>query len=381
MGKQSPCILLVDDEQNILYALKRELHQWAREHELEILISSSAKEALVILETRNTDTVLIISDLKMPEMKGSDFLLEVKKLYPSIIAILLTGFSETEEVIKAVSAGIFSYMLKPWDTEYLIAEVEKAYSYGEMQKQHAAYLKHIEEELKWAGELQKTILRPNLPSSEGVEFRVSYRQTSGLYCGGDYYDVISVGPDRYMLLIGDVSGHGVKAAFVTGILKAVIYPEYVRGVVGKTISPADFLSWLNARMQFEFRSSSDMIITFFVGILDLRDKSFTYANAGHSHPILITGAQRDELPVSGSPIGFSRSTLYSWNSIKITSGDVLLLYTKGLVDIGKGIKMLQLLQKVAYGPDFHMRILSAALEKEGVTEFTDDVTILTAYIQ
>jgi phosphoserine phosphatase RsbU/P len=380
MDKQERCVMLVDDEQNILFALKRELHQWARGHEISIVVASSAREALGLLETIGINTAIIVSDLKMPEMKGSDFLLEVKKTWPEITTILLTGYSETEEIVKAVSAGIFSYMLKPWDSDYLLAELEKAWTYGELRRQNTQYTKKLEEELKWAGEMQKTILRPNLPTTTGVEFRVSYRPVPGLYCGGDYYDVISIGSDRYLLLIGDVAGHGVKAAFVTGILKAIIYPEYLRGVIGKNISPADFLGWLNSRMQFEFRSTSTMLITFFAGILDLKAGTFLYANAGQDHPCLISSAGIEELPVSGPAIGSGHTVLYIDKLTRVVKDSVIVLFTDGLAEIGTGVKITQLLQQVPYGDDYHKRILEGALGSSGAREFMDDVTIVTARI-
>jgi DNA-binding NtrC family response regulator len=121
MNPEKGFVLVVDDEQSIAIAIKRQLESWAIERSLEILTASSALCGLGILEKQAEDTIIVISDLKMPEMKGSDFLLEVKKKYPSIVSLLLTGFSETAEVVKAVSAGIFSFILKPWDPEYLVA--------------------------------------------------------------------------------------------------------------------------------------------------------------------------------------------------------------------------------------------------------------------
>ena len=59
-------------------------------------------------------------------------------------------------------------MLKPWDSDYLVAELQKAFEYGELKRQNARYLKTMEEELKWAGEMQKAILKPSLPRTEGV---------------------------------------------------------------------------------------------------------------------------------------------------------------------------------------------------------------------
>lgn len=384
MEKRRRCILFVDDEENILRALRRELDAWAEDHSLDILTATSAKAGLAILEEKGSDTVIVVSDLRMPEMKGSDFLVMVKEEHPQIVAILLTGYSETEEVVKAVSAGIFSYILKPWNSQYLLTEIQKAYDHGEIVREREQYLKVVEDELKWAGEMQKALLRPNIPRSEGVEFRVSYRPVSGLYCSGDYYDVIFLGADRYLLLVGDVAGHGVKAAIVTGILKAVIYPEYVRSVVGRDFSPGAFLSWLNERMNFEFRSTTNMIITFFAGMLDLKAGIFKYANAGHNHPYLVRAGTAAELPVSGTGIGFAKSVMYAEQIVQVAPKDLLFLYTDGLVETDCRddkclVDIRRLLAETPYGADYHRRLMEEA--RGEATGFADDVTIVTARIQ
>jgi sigma-B regulation protein RsbU (phosphoserine phosphatase) len=385
MANGKRCILLVDDEQNILNALSRELREWAAERGLEILTAISARIGLQVLAERGGDAAIVVSDLKMPEMKGSDFLLKVGEAYPDIVTILLTGFSETEEVIKAVRAGIFAYMLKPWDGEYLVAELQKAFEHGELKRQNAQYLKTMVEELKWAGEMQKAMLRPNLPRSDGVEFRASYRPVPSLYCGGDYYDVISLSPERYLLLLGDVSGHGVRAAMVTGILKAVIFPEYVRAAMGKDFSPGAFLSWLNDRMNFELRSSTGLIITFFAGVVDLKAGYLRYANAGQDHPFILRGLEAIELPVSGSSLGFASAVSYAEKTVNLSSGDALTLYTDGLVEPGVAaggnpVKPAALFSKVEYSADYHRRLMEAALAEAGRKDFDDDVTLVTARI-
>jgi sigma-B regulation protein RsbU (phosphoserine phosphatase) len=385
MAANARCVILVDDEQNILNSLKRELHDWASERKLEILTAISGRIGLEILSERGEGAVIVVSDLKMPEMKGSDFLTVVREKYPDIVTILLTGYSETEEVIKAVRAGIFSYMLKPWDSDYLVAELQKAFDYGEVRRQNARYLKTMEDELKWAGEMQKAILKPSLPRSEGVEFRASYRPVPSLYCGGDYYDVVFLSSDRYLLLIGDVAGHGVRAALVTGILKAVIYPEYLRACVGKEFSPAAFLSWLNERMNFELRSASGLIVTFFAGLLDMKAGTLRYANAGQNHPVIVRLGKAHELPVSGSGLGYAVSVTYAEQVVSIKSEDVITLFTDGLVEPGAAegspaIKPSVLFESVEYSQDYHRRLLEAALAQSGRPDFDDDVTIVTARI-
>lgn len=380
-------LLFVDDEPNILNAIKRELHDWARENGLGIETALSAREGLSLVETDPGRIAVIVSDLRMPEMKGSDFLLEVRRRWADIVTILLTGFSETSEVMKAVQAGIFSYILKPWEPDYLRTELEKAIATRRLRMENAAYAKTLEEELRWAGEMQRAILKPAPLKAEGIEFRTSYRPVKGLYCGGDYYDVISVGADRFLLLVGDVAGHGVKAAFVTGILKAIIYPEYVRNQVGRKFSPAGFLSWLNDRMNFELRQTSDLLVTFFAGVIDRATMTFTYANAGQGHPFIISKGGPRELPVSGSALGFAQSSLYTDRSELLRGGDLIVVNTDGLVEVGaKGgdaplLSLKDILAEVSYGADYHKRILERALEISGVEDFDDDVTIVTALME
>jgi sigma-B regulation protein RsbU (phosphoserine phosphatase) len=387
MEAQAPeadTLLFVDDEIGILNSLRRELHDWSRENSLKILTAPSAKEGLAILEEKKGEICLIVSDLRMPEMKGSDFLLLAKEKWPEVLSILLTGFSETQEVMKAVQAGIFSYILKPWEPDYLKAELDKAIALFRLRKQNEMRARMIEEELRWAGEMQRAILRPSLTTSDGVEFRTSYRPMPGLYCGGDYYDVLSILPGRFLMLLGDVAGHGVKAAFITGILKAVIYPEYIRSLQNRKFSPAAFLSWLNERMNFELRRTSGLIITFFAGLIDCKEMTFTYANAGQDHPFIVSNGIARELPVSGSGLGFANSVMYTEKTETLEQGDIIFAFTDGLVEPGaktrgkSPLKLAEILNANPYGPEFHKRILEAALEASGVGDFEDDVAIVTA---
>jgi phosphoserine phosphatase RsbU/P len=383
-GTRVNTILFVDDEANILTALKRELHAWARERSITIKTAPSATIALNIIESSASEIAVIVSDLKMPEMLGSDFLLEVKKRWPQIITVLLTGFSETQEVMKAVKAGIFSYILKPWEQEYLKGELDKALEMRLVKDQNATYSRLMEDELRWAGEMQKAMLRPTLQSTEGMELRVSYQPVPGLYCGGDYYDVVNLPGERYLILLGDVAGHGVKAAFITGILKAIIYPEYIRTVGTRIFSPGAFLGWLNERMNFELRQTSDLLISFLAGVLDRQAMTFTYANAGQDHPFIISGGTPRELSVSGSALGVAKAMHYAEQTEHLKIGDMIFAYTDGLVEAGSTTSgshdsgIAAILATVPVSQGYHKAVLEAALAASGVASFDDDVTILTA---
>ncbi len=373
-------VLLVDDEPNILMALKRELHEWASENNLDIATAASAQQGLRFLETNAERTALIVSDLRMPETLGSDFLIEVKSLYPKIITLLLTGYSDTEEIVKAVSAGIFSFMLKPWDHPYLLAEMQKAMTHFRLLRENEETLDRMTEELKLAGELQKAFLRPNLPASAKIEFRGTYRPVDGIYCSGDYYDVTLLGPDRYLILIGSIAGNSVRAALITAILKAIIYPEYVHGLGNHAFAPADFLDWLNNRLHFAFKGSQEVSLAFFAGVLDLKSMSLTYANAGSTHPIIVRGLAVEEIPVSGSPLGGATQTLHSQNTLNLMRQDLLLFYTNGLSDHCKKTRLTEIMKKTPVGANFHQRIIDAVIAAGGTTKLDGDFTILTGLI-
>jgi response regulator RpfG family c-di-GMP phosphodiesterase len=121
--EQSPgVLLLVDDEKNILAALRRLLHQ----EKYRILTASSAPEALIILASTPVD--VIVSDQRMPDMTGVEFFRTAKEIYPETIRIMLSGYTELQSVTDAVNEGaIYKFLTKPWDDQQLKAHIAEAF--------------------------------------------------------------------------------------------------------------------------------------------------------------------------------------------------------------------------------------------------------------
>lgn len=104
-------IMLVDDEENILRALKRVLNT---EGDYEIEMFTNAK--LAIQRARETKFHLILSDYRMPEMDGVSFLAEVKMMQPQAIRLILSGYSDLDALLGAINrAEIFRFISKPWE--------------------------------------------------------------------------------------------------------------------------------------------------------------------------------------------------------------------------------------------------------------------------
>ena len=107
-------VLFVDDEISILSTLKRLL----RNEEYQLLTASSAEEGLELLNTEKVD--IVISDMRMPNFDGAEFLEQVKFKYPSISRMIMSGFADLESVVKAINKGdINQFISKPWDNDTL----------------------------------------------------------------------------------------------------------------------------------------------------------------------------------------------------------------------------------------------------------------------
>ena len=145
-------ILVVDDEESILDLFTLYLTDWGRERGFSVLPARSAAEALAVLERHDASIDLIISDLNMPGMKGSDFLLAAKERYPDIATMIVSGGADLEQMRKIIGAGVFSYLVKPCDSALLTSEAEKALEVTRLKRENRRYEQRIKDELRWAGD-------------------------------------------------------------------------------------------------------------------------------------------------------------------------------------------------------------------------------------
>ncbi|MBW1681689.1 MAG: response regulator [Deltaproteobacteria bacterium] len=121
MREYTHTILCVDDEENVLRALKRLL----RKERYRILSASTGREGLRVLEEE--DVHLVICDQRMPEMSGTEFLARVKEDYPDVIRMILTGYTDVDSITESVNKGhIYKFLLKPWNDQNLKQEIQRA---------------------------------------------------------------------------------------------------------------------------------------------------------------------------------------------------------------------------------------------------------------
>jgi sigma-B regulation protein RsbU (phosphoserine phosphatase) len=145
---------------------------------------------------------------------------------------------------------------------------------------------------------------------------------------GDFYDVLELPDGRLGVLIADVSGKGVPAAFFMGISRTVL-----RSAAREGQSPGTCLALANDALCRT--NPMDLFVTVFYGILNPRDGTFFYANGGHTSPLLVRDGAGAPVPLEGTGsfvLGGLEGIPYPERSVQLEPGDAVLLYTDGVTE-------------------------------------------------
>lgn len=173
--------------------------------------------------------------------------------------------------------------------------------------------------------LQQSLLPEKSPEVEGLGLAVRYMPgAAGVDIGGDWYDLIDVGPGQVMLVVGDVSGRGLRAATVMASLRYAI-----RAYAAEGDGPSEILIKMSKLISV---GRDGHFATVLCGLVDVAERRITFANAGHPNPLLITGAGAEFVATKvGVPVGVEPGA-YPTMSVSVPSDGVLLAYTDGIFE-------------------------------------------------
>ena len=185
----------------------------------------------------------------------------------------------------------------------------------------------LRHELSIAQQVQESFLPGEMPSMTGID--VAARCLAAEEVGGDYYDFIPVSKNKLALAIGDVSGKGIQAAFFMTLTKG-----FLQTLCRENHEPAEVLKKINAL--FCENAPRGMFISMIYGILDVRERTFTFARAGHNPIILKRGgpvAMIELIQPKGLGIGLASSDSFDRSIeqeiIRLGEDDTLVLFTDG----------------------------------------------------
>jgi serine phosphatase RsbU (regulator of sigma subunit) len=221
--------------------------------------------------------------------------------------------------------------------------------------------------------LQHALLPEALPDLDGMRAGARYvPATSGVEVGGDWYDVVELAKDKILLVIGDVSGHGLRAATTMASLR-----HATLAYAADDPRPAAVLGKLS---DFVNRTPHAYFATVICALIDVPAHMLTLASAGHLPPLLIAGGEGDFIDLDvGVPIGVVRAAPYVETRVEVPRQATMIAYTDGLVerrgellDIG-----LQRLASVATEQQLALEDLLTKLPRELASDdHHDDTAIL-----
>ena len=196
----------------------------------------------------------------------------------------------------------------------------------ENAKLHALLVdrQRIRTELELARQIQQNLLRP--PPQRWHRYRMAARADTCYEVGGDFYDFLPISHSTLWVVIADVSGKGISSALVMSTVQASL-----RALLVGVHSFERLLEQMNPMIQ-DF-TGGNLYVTLFLGLFDSESRKLHYINAGHNPPVLVRADGRFELlEEGGTVLGLLPGVKFTRAQTELQSGDVLLLYTDGVVE-------------------------------------------------
>ena len=390
---QPPRILIADDQQDILGALVLLLK--GQGYVTEAVTSPS--ELLEAVSRSQFD--LLLMDLNYARdttsgREGLDILAQLKTIDGIPPIVVMTGWATVGIAVEAMQRGVTDFVEKPWTNTKLLEILEKQIALGrerrefmrraaresQAQKEMASQLHQQEHEIAEARAIQEGLLPKEIAQLPGYEIASAWH--SARMVGGDYFDVLPFDAKALGVCIADVAGKGMPAALLMSNFQAA-----VRGLASPALPLDEFCVRLNTLLRRNV--ANDRFITFFYAQLDGPARTLRYVNAGHNPPIVMRqDGSHYRLHEGGGVLGIFSEQTYDLGSIRLESGDRIVLYTDGVTEACNSEeeefgdqRLIQLLQQnlTRSAAEIQKKILDAAGEFCNGT-WQDDATLLVVTV-
>ena len=307
---------------------------------------------------------MILADFKLPTFDGRQALAMAREMCPDIPLIIISGAVGEETAVELLKNGATDFVLKDRLAGRLVPAVQRALrEVAERQARRQAemdlralneqlerrvaertrelWAKNaiMEEDLGMARELQlaflpnhfPTLPRGAEPAASAVKFSSIFHPSSSV--SGDFFNVVCVSDTAVGIFICDVMGHGVRAALVTAMMRAL---EEQLGELAN--NPGALLTEMNRALRGILRQlGTTLFTTACYIIVDVREGKIAFANAGHPSPLLVHRAAGSVEPITarreaGPALGLFEEVQYLTYALPVQAGDILLAFTDGLFE-------------------------------------------------
>jgi serine phosphatase RsbU (regulator of sigma subunit) len=320
-------ILVVDDTPSNIQSLAATLKPAG----YQVLVATNGQQALDVMAKVRPDLILL--DIMMPVMDGFEACAHIKANpdWHDIPVIFLTAKTETADLVKGFELGAVDYVSKPFNAHELMARVHTHLTVDRLRtsvsEKNAALEKaqqQMSAELDLARAMQVAILPSRFPVAVGCDGAA--RMLPATTMGGDFYDFIELQGGRIGLVMADVSGKGVPAAFFMAVARTNL-----NALAATASGPADCLQRTNDVLLTQ--NPMDLFVTVFYAVFDPATGVLTYSNGGHNPPLLRRANGHVEMLTSaaGLVLGMFPAS-YEEDAVQFAPGDTLVLYTDGVTE-------------------------------------------------
>ncbi|MFC1764886.1 PP2C family protein-serine/threonine phosphatase [Planctomycetota bacterium] len=344
-------ILIAEDERITRRKLQRQLEQWGHE----VTAAEDGQQAWEQFQQQKFD--ILVTDWDMPEMNGYQLVEKIRGGEQShyVYLIMLTGRSETDDLVAGMEAGADDFVSKPFDKNELRVRLRAGERIIELERELARQNTQLtsandkmKQDLRAAAKVQQELLPKELPDTPLANFAWHYQPCDEL--GGDILNMFMLDEHHVGMYLLDVSGHGVPAALLSVSLSRVLTTREIKSSVLVTSDPQTGGLCVNApadvaeRLNRQFPSESQDFYYFTMGyaVLDTRTQILRYVLAGHPGPILVRPGQTPEMVEgTGLPVGIVEDAVYDEYELQLQPGDRLCFYSDGITEASnKQDKML-----------------------------------------
>lgn len=266
---------------------------------------------------------LILLDIMMPGEDGFETCRKIKRQpeISDIPVIFLSSLDQITNKVAGFSQGAVDYVTKPFDAQEVLARarvhIKLKRAYAELVESQSARFRTLQD-------AQQAIL-PKPEDIPEAGFAVYYHPLQE--AGGDYYDVLSVGPDTFAYFVADMCGHDLGASFLTAALK-VLVAQYT----GALYAPAETMKLINGVLYRLLRNGQHL--TACLALLNRKQHRISLTIAGHPPVIhMQPNGQAELIESNGDVLGAFETITVDTAEIKVTDGDRLFFYSDGLIEI------------------------------------------------
>lgn len=326
-------VLVADDDPGTRLLLQKKLEAAG----YDVVLAKNGREAINRLSGGISAAVV---DLKMPDIDGMGCLRHIRREFPDLSPIMLTASENIANAVEAMRQGALDYVTKPFNAKQLIALVDKAVDAFVQSRRLRETEEKLEHERKYqlfvASQIQQSLLLGH-PPKDFAGLDIAHITTPSQQIDGDFLDFNRQSERVLDLVVADVMGKGIMAAFMGAALKStflhVFNDAVMAGPSGHLPEPAHLVAAANNHMIAQMERF-ETFVTLCYGRFDLERNRFIFVDCGHVRTIHYRSAEQCVSLLRGAnmPLGFPEKKGFMQYHAGFEPGDLFLFYSDGITE-------------------------------------------------